>query len=110
MLDEKQKAAVIVCIETSLAELEKSMVSLKEMTKPIAPDRALGRIARADMMYMKNIHEANYNKAVFRCSQLKEALKRIHQPDFGLCQWCHQPIGMPRLLAMPETTKCVRCA
>ncbi|MBZ0166247.1 MAG: TraR/DksA family transcriptional regulator [Candidatus Omnitrophica bacterium] len=110
MLNDEQKAELIACIETSLAELAKSMVSLKEMTKPIAPDRALGRIARADMMYMKNIHEANYNKAEFRCNQLKDALKRIDQPDFGMCQWCNQPIGMPRLLAMPESTQCIRCA
>ncbi|HTN79136.1 MAG TPA: TraR/DksA C4-type zinc finger protein [Acidimicrobiales bacterium] len=41
---------------------------------------------------------------------VQEALDRIDDGTYGLCQSCGQPIGEARLEAMPETRWCISCA
>jgi DnaK suppressor protein len=37
------------------------------------------------------------------------ALARIDGPNFGLCADCAEPIAWERLLAQPQTKRCVKC-
>jgi DnaK suppressor protein len=48
-------------------------------------------------------------EARIRLAALDRALIEIDDQSYGTCQRCGHPIGMPRLQAMPETTRCVRC-
>lgn len=41
--------------------------------------------------------------------EIAEALRRLASGDFGTCESCQQPIGLPRLRAVPATRFCVRC-
>lgn len=41
--------------------------------------------------------------------QVVEALKRLDDGTFGLCQECHGPIGLERLDAAPYTPYCIQC-
>ena len=45
-----------------------------------------------------------------RLTQLDRALTEVDDEGYGACQRCGQPIGWPRLQALPGTTCCVRCA
>ena len=45
-----------------------------------------------------------------RLRAIDRALGDIDGPDFGRCEACGGEIGAPRLLAVPETRRCVRCA
>ena len=45
-----------------------------------------------------------------RLTQLNRALAEIDDQGYGACQRCGQPIGWPRLQALPGTTQCMRCA
>jgi RNA polymerase-binding protein DksA len=38
-----------------------------------------------------------------------EALERIDQGDFGICEQCGTPISPERLNALPYAANCVRC-
>ena len=42
--------------------------------------------------------------------EVNDALKRIEQGTFGICQNCHQGIPRERLEALPYARYCVRCA
>lgn len=42
-------------------------------------------------------------------SKIEEALERIEEGRFGLCEECEEPIGAQRLLVRPVTTLCIRC-
>ena len=46
-------------------------------------------------------------RAVIR--QIDEALDRIDEGGFGLCEDCGDEIGEARLLALPYATLCVEC-
>ncbi|MGC6531707.1 MAG: TraR/DksA family transcriptional regulator [Flavobacteriales bacterium] len=38
------------------------------------------------------------------------AESKLDQPDFGTCARCRSPIPSGRLMLMPESNRCVRCA
>jgi DnaK suppressor protein len=46
---------------------------------------------------------------VERANKLAEALQRLRDGEYGLCEECGEPIAPARLRAMPEVTTCVRC-
>jgi len=41
--------------------------------------------------------------------QIDEALKRIEEGTYGVCQQCAKPIGLSRLKAVPYTSMCISC-
>jgi RNA polymerase-binding transcription factor DksA len=42
--------------------------------------------------------------------EISDAIERIRQGTFGLCEECHGPIPKARLQALPYTRHCVACA
>ncbi len=42
-------------------------------------------------------------------SKIDEALQRIEDGSYGLCEACGNPIGIDRLKARPVTTLCIDC-
>ncbi len=43
-------------------------------------------------------------------AQLEIALKRLHEPDYGVCVECGKDIGFVRLIADPWALHCQACA
>lgn len=41
--------------------------------------------------------------------KIQEALQRIEDGAYGLCEDCGEDIGVPRLKARPVTTLCIKC-
>lgn len=41
--------------------------------------------------------------------KIKEALARIEDGTFGICEFCGEPIDIKRLEARPVTTLCIDC-
>jgi DnaK suppressor protein len=41
--------------------------------------------------------------------KVKEALDRIDNGTFGVCESCGRPISEKRLMARPVTTQCIDC-
>ena len=90
--------------------LKVNIPSLEESSKPVSPDNAIGRLTRMDAINAKSINEASLNAARIKLSKLERALVKINDPDFGICSQCEEPIPEGRIMIMPETTLCVRCA
>ena len=42
-------------------------------------------------------------------NKIREALERIEEGTFGLCESCEEEIGVNRLKARPVTTLCIDC-
>jgi DnaK suppressor protein len=42
-------------------------------------------------------------------AKVKEALARIDDGTFGICETCGKPISEKRLMARPVTTECIEC-
>lgn len=41
--------------------------------------------------------------------QIDDALKRLDEGSYGLCQQCGKPVSMSRLKAVPYTSLCIVC-
>lgn len=41
--------------------------------------------------------------------EIVDALDRLNAPDFGICEECGEPIGLPRLKARPQARFCIAC-
>jgi len=100
------KAKIRATIET----LKIKIKELKEVTKPIAPENAIGRISRMDAINNRSVNEASLRVAEEKLKKLERALVKIDEPNFGICIRCNQPIPEGRLLIMPESITCVNCA
>jgi DnaK suppressor protein len=42
-------------------------------------------------------------------TKITEALERIEEGTFGICERCGEPISEKRLEARPVTTLCIKC-
>lgn len=97
-------------ITKEIAHTEVSIANYKELTKPIAPENAIGRISRMDAINNKSVNEAALRASIEKMKNLKHALSIIDLDDFGNCIRCHKEIPFGRLLVMPESDKCIECA
>jgi DnaK suppressor protein len=96
-----------------LEELKKTeglILDYKESTKPISPENAIGRVSRMDAINNKSVVEAALRKAEEKFNKLKLVLDKVNDADFGLCMRCGNPIPIGRILLMPQSRNCVRCA
>ena len=96
-----------------LDEISKTELLIKEyqeMTKPIAPDVAIGRISRMDAINNKSVTEAALRQAKEKLRDLQRVSSKIDDKDFGICLKCHKPIPLGRILIRPESLYCVNCA
>lgn len=110
LMNEDDKKRIRLEIEKKIKELKKSIISLEEQSKPVEPDRAIGRITRMDAIQQKSVCEANLRAAEESLYQLEETLPLIDQPGFGICAACGQNIPVERVLLVPASRLCVSCA
>jgi len=93
-------------IETTTRLVEK----YRELTKPIAPENAIGRISRMDAINNKTINEEALRKAERKLKNLNVAFSKVDDLDFGICFRCKSQIPLGRILLMPQVITCVNCA
>jgi len=96
-------ASLITKSQDDIEDIEKS-------TQPIAPENSIGRVSRMDAINNKSVMEAALRNKKAKLAKLKMALSNIDRSDFGYCSMCKNPIQQGRLIYMPESTRCIRCA
>jgi len=97
-------------LQQEISKTEELIKEYKEMTQPIAPDCAIGRVSRMDAINNKSVTEAALRQAEGKLNNLNRVLSQIGSKEFGLCLKCKQPIPVGRILIRPESLYCVRCA
>lgn len=93
-------------LQTSLKSL---LVSSKDSTRAVEPDRAIGRLTRMDAIQQQSMAKANRATYQLRLQQAQQALRHLEEDDYGCCRRCDEDIGYRRLKAKPETPFCVGC-
>ena len=106
----QEKIQVKEYLVKSRKKLHRRIEELKELTQPIEPDCAIGRVSRMDAINNKSVNEAALRTAEDKLKNINLALERIDDEKFGKCISCGEPIPIQRLVVMPESSKCVRCA
>jgi len=93
-----------------ISKTENLIEEYKEMTQPVAPDVAIGRISRMDAINNKSVTEASLRQAEHKLQSLKRVLSMYGTDDFGKCLKCKAQIPLARILFRPESLYCVSCA
>lgn len=104
------KSAVKHRIQQEIATTEQLVAQYRDLTKPIAPENAIGRVSRMDAINNKSVNDAALRKAETKLKGLISALDRLEEPDFGRCVRCNNEIPLGRILLLPHARTCVNCA
>ena len=80
------------------------------MTKPIAPENAIGRVSRMDAINNKSVVEAALRESEKKLEQLLHMQQNINSEMFGICIKCKSEVPFGRLLIRPQSKYCVKCA
>jgi len=97
-------------LQKAISKTEQKIIEFKEMTKPVSPDDAIGRLSRMDAINNKSVAEAALHKAKEKLKQLKFVETQIGTENFGKCNVCAQDIQLGRLIIRPESMYCIKCA
>lgn len=93
-----------------ISKTELLIEEYKDLTRPVAPDAAIGRISRMDAINNKSVTEASLRQAEEKLRNLNRVLSMYGTDDFGRCIKCKTIIPVGRILFRPESLYCVKCA
>lgn len=90
--------------EEILAEVGKTLNEMTDQTTniPDPNDRATIESGRSFELRIRDRERKLLSK-------IEEALVRIEEGEFGVCEGCGEEIGLKRLEARPVTTLCIDC-
>lgn len=104
------KTEIRARIEEEILTTANLVEKYKELSKPIAPENAIGRVSRMDAINNRSVNESALKKASLKLNNLKIALTKLDDVDFGICIKCNKEIPLGRTLLMPHAISCVQCA
>lgn len=106
----EEKENLGIQIRSKMERLQRQIIDLIELTKPIEPDCAIGRVSRMDAINNKSVNEAALIKKQNQLNGLGLAIQDLDKEDFQNCIVCGFEIPLQRIFIMPESRKCTNCA
>jgi len=101
------------------AELNRTLERIRQMGGAAASVQTISELGdtsqladEVDVIQINEDREMNFatrSLLVERANRLAEALERLRDGEYGVCQECGEAIAPARLNAMPEVMTCVRC-
>ena len=109
-MNEHEKSELKQKVYEEIKILEHLIDSFSETSKPVSPDNAIGRLTRMEAITSQGISESSLHSSKAKLAKLEKALEKIDLPDFGICVRCSNSIPHARIMLIPESVLCVRCA
>ena len=110
MLTQEEKIDIKERINKKMQDISERIDEYKELTKPIPPSEAIGRVSRMDAINNRSVNEAALRQLENQYKALEGALKRLGEDKFGRCMSCGEKIPIGRIIIMPSAIRCVRCS
>ena len=96
------------CLESELGRITEQLGQTEEREPsggPPGPDAMPGDSVDAD----REVSFATRSLLVEKARKVLEALERLRNGEYGICQECGEAIASRRLRVIPEAATCVRC-
>ncbi|MBL7202383.1 MAG: TraR/DksA C4-type zinc finger protein [Anaerolineae bacterium] len=92
------------------AELTRTRENIARLEKEMEdkPDYGLGEGDPAIVRW--ELNQALLQQSRERVASLEQALSRLEQGIYGVCERCSSPIHPDRLAVLPDVRLCIRCA
>lgn len=97
-------------ILNEIEETKEIIAEFKEVTKPVSPDNAIGRLSRMEAIGSKSTAEFAERQAKKKLNDLETQLNLLFTDKFGKCLNCKKEIGLDRIFFMPESLYCIKCS
>jgi DnaK suppressor protein len=91
-------------LEELLSQADNTVSGMTE-SKENFPDPTDRAALEADRNFMLRIRD----REAKLIKKIKEALERIENDTYGICESCGEDISIKRLKARPVTTQCIEC-
>ncbi len=92
------------------AALEEALTQLRELEKRLGHKGDYGLGKGDPAIYEWELNLARRQKAEEKVTSIREALRRLADGKYGICQSCQQRIDPARLEVLPYTEWCIKCA
>ena len=97
-------------LERQLARLLRSIEASEAALEPVELDQSrVGRLSRMDELQNQSLTRNLHEREVMRLSLIRNALARMEDGTYGVCEACGSAIPFERLLVFPEATECGSC-
>lgn len=109
-MDQQTRYELQKAVEEHIRILTRDVAEMEERAGTVDLDQPIGRLSRMDSLTNQGILLSSLNKAKTRLARLRQVLKNIDDPEFGLCRECGEEIAPKRLKVLPESELCIDCA
>jgi RNA polymerase-binding transcription factor len=92
-------------LRTLIQEAEKTVNGMVQEPNGDFPDPTDRASLESDRNFLLRIKDRE-RKLI---TKVKEALERVDNGTYGICESCGKPISEKRLIARPVTTECIEC-
>ena len=97
-------------LERQLARLLRSIEASEAALEPVELDQSrVGRLSRMDELQNQSLTRNLHEREVMRLTLIRNALARMEDGTYGVCEACGSLIPFERLLVFPEATECGTC-
>ena len=103
---EENKWRLCVMLKELELRLDRITVNVKHSDEPLEKDFA----EQATQNENDEVLDYLGNSARAEIALIKQAIARIDNGKYGICEVCDEPIRKERLEAVPYTTMCIKCA
>lgn len=110
MLDPSQLETLHRQLQDRERQLVEVLENVSERAQTVALDQqSTGRVSRGDALQQQAMALANENQYKRELQQVRAALRRMEEDDYGFCDECGDDIPYPRLSVKPEVSLCLSC-
>ena len=98
-------------MEDEIRDLDRRLLELRAANRDTAGISFGKRVGDGTAIAVERITQvAAYEQMQEKLAEIHEALRKIDEGTYGICEMCGKPIGPARLEAIPSATRCVECA
>jgi len=108
-LTEAQRVSLRRALEVLEGQLANAHEASADGAAPVDLDEPIGRISRMDAIAQQRMVEASRASMQRRLQQVRAALRRFEEDEYGVCVTCGEGVGLRRLEARPEAAFCIAC-
>lgn len=108
-LDPETAAVIGAFLRSKRAELAEAIRHLADHRAADAPGASAGPEPCRPRTFLEEIQAALAHRQTRKLAELEAALARLARGEYGFCQDCDAPIGLPRLRMLPFAARCGRC-
>jgi DnaK suppressor protein len=95
-------------LERTLRRAERTLATHGGHSREI-DQSAVGRLSRIEALQNQSFNDKLQERERTKFDEVVQALSRLNDGSYGVCETCLKPIGFERLLVFPEALTCTPC-